>query len=114
MGGPGLFVPGLAQVEEGLLAGVLGDITQLLLDAEQLVVLGHPVGAAGGAGFDLGGVHRHHDIGNGHVLGLAGAVGDDGGVPRPVGLLDGVQRLDRKSTRLNSSHIATSRMPSSA
>lgn len=41
----------LLQVEEGVLAQVLGGILQLLLDAEQLVVLGHTVGAAGDSDF---------------------------------------------------------------
>ncbi|CAN4012651.1 tRNA (N6-threonylcarbamoyladenosine(37)-N6)-methyltransferase TrmO, partial [Dysosmobacter welbionis] len=59
----------------------------------QLVVLGHTVGAAGGAGLDLAGVQGHGDVGNGGVLGLAGAVGHDGGVAGPVGHLDGVQGL---------------------
>src|ERR1051326_3066099 len=40
-------------------------------------------------------------------------------VPRPIGWIstiskEGVRNLDRKSTRLNSSHIPLSRMPSSA
>ena len=38
----------LLQVEESVHAGILGHVAQLLLDAEQLVVLGHAVGAAGG------------------------------------------------------------------
>ena len=53
-------------------AGIDGAAAQLFLDAQQLVVLCHTLGAAGCAG------------------------------------------LDRKSTRLNSSHITRSRMPSSA
>ena len=59
-----------AQVEERLHAGVLSHVAQLLLDAEQLVVLGHAVGAAGGAGLDLAGVEGHGDVSNGGVLGL--------------------------------------------
>ena len=55
-------------------------VGQGFLDAEELVVLGDAVGAGGGAGFDLAGVRRHDDVGDGAVLGLAAAVRDDGGV----------------------------------
>ena len=55
--------------------------------------LADAVGAAGGAGLDLAGVQGHGEVGDGGVLGLAGAVGDDGGVARAVGHLDGVQGL---------------------
>ena len=54
------------------------------------------------------------------VLDLGGgslelAVGDRDGAPRlETTLRLGVTRLDRKSTRLNSSHMSESRMPSSA
>ena len=63
-----------AQVVEGLHPRVVGDVAELLLDAQQLVVLGDAVGAAGGAGLDLAGVGRHGEVGDGRVLGLAGAV----------------------------------------
>ena len=59
---------------EGGHAGVNGTGTQMLFDAEQLVVLGHALGAAGSAGLDLAGVQGHGQIGNGGVLGLTGAV----------------------------------------
>src|SRR2546425_11684800 len=39
-------------------AGVARGVVQLLLDAHQLVVLGHPVRAGRGAGLDLAAVHR--------------------------------------------------------
>ena len=38
----------------------------------------------GGAGLDLPGVGRHGDVGDGRVLGLAGAVGDHRRVARPL------------------------------
>src|SRR5690606_39506170 len=53
-------------------------VTQLLFDAQQLVVLGYPVGAAQRTGLDLTGSSTHGQVGNGVVLGLAAAVGDDG------------------------------------
>ena len=64
---------------ESLHAGVDGAVAQLLLDAQQLVVLRHTLGTAGRAGLDLAGVQGHGQIGDGGVLGLAGAVGADGG-----------------------------------
>ena len=57
-------------------------VAQLLLDADQLVVLGEPVGARQRAGLDLAGVGGDRDVGDGGVLGLAGAVRDDGRVGR--------------------------------
>ena len=65
---------------EGGHAGVNGACTQILLNAEQLVVLGNALGAAGGTGLDLAGVQGNGQISNGGVLGLAGAVRADGGV----------------------------------
>src|SRR5580704_4734043 len=47
---------------------------QVLLDPEQLVVLGHAVRTGRRAGLDLSRVHRHDQVGDGRVLGLAGAV----------------------------------------
>jgi hypothetical protein len=48
------------------------------LDADQLVVLGQPVGARQRAGLDLPAIGGHGEVGDGGVLGLAGAVGHDG------------------------------------
>ena len=47
------------------------EVAQLLFDAEELVVLGHTVGAGQGAGLDLAAVGGHCDVGDGSVLGLA-------------------------------------------
>jgi len=65
----------------------------LLLNSEELVVLGDAVGAAEGAGLDLARVGGHGDIGDRRVLGLAGAVADDGGVAVLLGELDGIEGL---------------------
>jgi len=51
-------------------------VTKLLLDPEELIVLGQTFGAAGGAGLDLAGPEAHHKVGNEGVLGLAAAVAD--------------------------------------
>ena len=57
-----------------LLVHVLGCGTQLLLDADKLVVLGHTVGAAQGTSLDLAAVGSNSDVGDSGVLSLTGAV----------------------------------------
>src|SRR5579862_2826345 len=47
---------------------------QLLLDPEQLVVLGDAIGARRRAGLDLTGAERDGEVGDRRILGLAGAV----------------------------------------
>ena len=51
-----------------------GVVAELLLDAEQLVVLGHAVGAAQRTGLDLSAVGGNCDVGDCGVLGLTAAV----------------------------------------
>ena len=63
-------------------AGVARHRAQLLLDAQQLVVLRHAVGARGGAGLDHPAVGGHREVGDGDVLGLAAAVAHDRRVAR--------------------------------
>src|SRR5690606_38647827 len=58
------------QRDERGAAGVARGCAQRLLDAQQLVVLGHAVAAAQRAGLDLGGGGRHRDVGDRGVLGL--------------------------------------------
>ena len=50
------------------------DIAQHLLDAQELVVLGHAIGARRGAALDLARVGGHGQVGEGGVFCLAGAV----------------------------------------
>jgi len=45
-------------------SGVAGGRAELLLDPEELVVLGDPLGTARGAGLDLAGVECHREIGH--------------------------------------------------
>src|ERR1035437_9953221 len=70
-----------------------GTGAKFLLDAEELVVFRHAVGAAKRAGFDLAGVGGDGDVGDGDILGFARAVADDGGVVGLLGHLDGIERL---------------------
>ena len=59
-------------------------------------------------------IHTNH-LGTAEALGeILEVRGSDGAPPYLVQFRDGRKRLDRKSTRLNSSHVVTSRMPSSA
>ena len=78
-------------------AGVNGAAAQLLLNAQQLVVLCNTLGTAGSTGLDLAGVQRHGQIGNGGVLGLTGAVRADGGVTGLVSHLDGFQSFGNRA-----------------
>ena len=66
-------------------AGVAGARAELLLDPQQLVVLGDPVRARRRARLDLAGVRRDREVGDRRVLGLAGAVRDHGACSRRPG-----------------------------
>ena len=55
-------------------------VTKFLRDPQELVIFRDPIGPAKRAGLDLPGVGRDRDVGNGRVLGLAGAMTDHGGV----------------------------------
>src|SRR5262245_4366753 len=63
-----------AQALDGIHAGVAGASAQLLLDAQQLVVLGHAIRARRRARLDLSTVERHRQVRDGGVLGLTRAV----------------------------------------
>src|SRR5919112_5421539 len=60
---------------EGSASGVTGLRPELLLDADELVVLGEPVGAGERAGLDLPAVRRDGEVGDGRVLGFSRAMG---------------------------------------
>jgi hypothetical protein len=84
-------------LDEGGAAGIAGLAAQLLLDAQQLVVLGHAVAAAQRAGLDLGRGGRHREVGDGGVLGFAGAVRDDRRVAGRIGHRDRRQRFAQRA-----------------
>ena len=80
-----------------LLVAIHGEVAQFFLDAEQLVVLGHTVGAAQRTGLDLAAVGGHGDVGDGGVLSLTRTVAGDGGVAVTVGHVNGVQSLAQRT-----------------
>ena len=79
-----------------VLAGVHRVGAQLRLDAQQLVVLGEALRAAGGASLDLARRQAHGQVGDERVLGLARAVR---GHHAPAGLLGHAHGLDRLGDR---------------
>jgi hypothetical protein len=64
---------------------------ELALDVEQAVVLADPVRPAQRARLDLTAARAHREVGDGGVLGLAGAVRDHGG---PAGLARHANRIE--------------------
>src|SRR5574344_1979262 len=66
---------------------------QFLLNANELVVLGHAVGTAHASGFYLSGVGSHGNVSNGSILRLARSVRCHRGVPMAVCHLNGLKRL---------------------
>src|SRR5690606_10080041 len=85
------------EAREGGAAGVDRGVVEDLLDAQQLVVLGDALGAGRGAGLDLAAVGGDGEVGDGDVLGLAGAVGHHALVAVALGQLDRVQGLGERA-----------------
>ena len=85
------------QLVERLAAGIARRVAEILLDAQQLVVLGDAVGARQRAGLDLQRVGGHRDVGDRGVLGLARAVRDHRRVARALGHLDRGERLGQRA-----------------
>src|SRR6476660_2415731 len=81
------------EAREGGSTGVAGGVVELLLDAQQLVVLGDALGARGGAGLDLAAVGGDGEVGDGDVLGLPRAVAHHAAVAVAVGQVDRVEGL---------------------
>src|SRR5262245_31580316 len=85
-----------ARSREGVPAGIFGRRTQLLFDAEQLVVLRDPIRPRGSARLDLAGVCRDREVGDRRVLRLARAVRDHGRVLPRDGQPDRLERLRQR------------------
>ena len=87
----------MLQTAEGGAAGIGGLGSELLLDTQQLVVLGDPVGSRRRARLDLTGVRGHGYVGDRRVFRLPGAMRDDGGIPGAMGHVDGGERLGERA-----------------
>src|SRR5439155_22298272 len=72
-------------------------VTQLFLDAQELVVLGGTLAARHRAGLDLARVDGDGEVRDEGVLGLAGAVRDDRAVARALRQLDRLERLGQRA-----------------
>src|SRR5579884_51296 len=78
-------------------AGPIRAVAELLLDPQELVVLGDAIRARWGARLDLAGAERDGEVGDRRVLRLARAVGHDRGVAVVVCEPDGVDRLGQRA-----------------
>ncbi|MPM30051.1 hypothetical protein SDC9_76593 [bioreactor metagenome] len=85
------------ETREGAAARVLGGLVQLLLDAQQLVVLGDTVGTGRSAGLDLATAAGDREVGDGDVLGLTGTVRHHRPETVAVREVDGVQGLGQRT-----------------
>src|SRR6266699_4523726 len=79
------------------LARIFRLAAQLLLDAQQLVIFGGAVGARQPSGLDQSAIGGDREVGDGGVLGLAGAVRHHGGVAGLIRHLDRAQRLRQRT-----------------
>src|SRR6266702_5267011 len=82
-----------SEPRESASARVAGRIGEVLLDAQQLVVLGDPLATRRGAGLDLAGVRCDGEVGDERVVGLTGAVTDHAREPGTVGKRYRIERL---------------------
>lgn len=67
--------------------------TQLLLNPQQLIILGNPFTTRRRARLELARAQTNSDISDGHVLGLAGAMGDHDAPAGGVGVAGGIDGL---------------------
>src|SRR6266567_9145632 len=77
-----------SEVLENLRPAIFGPLAELLLDAQQAIVLGQALRARDGADFDLGGRSGHRQISQGIVFRLARARADHGTVAVLLRLAD--------------------------
>src|SRR3546814_9504267 len=94
-GQAGLLLPPkfLAQIIEGVTAGIRGHFSKLFFDTEQLVVFGHAVGTRQRTRLDLHSIGGHGNIGNRGIFGFARAVGNDRGITGRLGPFNGGKRF---------------------
>ena len=84
---------GLAKVVESVHAQVLSALSEVILDAEKLVVLSNTLGTSRCTSLDLTSVGCNNKVSNGGVLGLTGTVGNNCGVTCALSHLDSLEGL---------------------
>src|SRR6516225_1058352 len=85
-------------------------LTEVLFEAQQLIVLGDAVRAADRACLDLAGVGGHGNVGDGRVLGFAAAVADDRSEVVAPRQFDGVERLGQRADLVHLDQDAVARL----
>src|SRR5690606_4138343 len=82
---------------------------QLLLDPQQLIVLGNPIRTAQGACLDLSSGSTHCQIGNCRIFGFAGTVRNHRRVSRVFSHFNGVQSLGQAANlvKLDQNRVAS-------
>src|SRR4029077_13340909 len=91
--GTQFYVAKLVVVVQGFEAEINRSGAEFFFDAEELVVLGDAIGAAGGAGLDLANAGGDSKIGDEGVFTLAGTMRHDSRVAVATAEVDGFQRL---------------------
>ena len=91
-------------------SGKNGTFSQLLLYAQELVILCQTVGTAHRTGLDLPGIGSHGDIGNCGILRLTGAVGSHRRITRTLCHANSIKRLGQRPdlVHLNQNGIGAS------
>src|ERR1019366_10726383 len=92
----GVCRPEKRSAYDGAATGEAGAVAEFFLDPQQLVVLGHALGARGRTGLDLAGARGDDEVREQRVLGLPGAVRDETAV---AGLACDRHRLERLRQR---------------
>src|SRR5262245_43721473 len=88
---------GSVQGAERIAARVARRFTQLFLDAKELIVLRHSIGPTQRTGLDLSGASGYREVGDRHVLRLAGAMRDHRRVAGALGHADGIEGLAQRT-----------------
>ena len=79
----------------------LSRVAQFFLDAQELVVLGHAIGTAERASFDLTGISGHGYISDGGILCFSGTVGGNGGVACTMSHFDGIEGFRERANLID-------------
>jgi len=101
-------------VVESVEAGISHRVAEVFLDAQQLVVLGDAIRARERTGLDLHGIEADGNVGNGRILGFAGAMRDHrriagafGHLNRSKGFGQGADLVDLDQDRIGDALLNT-------